>query len=247
MSKPFCVKKSQEPTAGCTSWIWESAQLLFLARPEVAIGEPAPLPSGLISLSRDNKMEKKQCVRWFVVAFMNRPTPGRRKNRKWMEREFFDVLWCSCHVLWCFFFKIRCSVFVKQPALVSAHSTWLQNWIELNWKVVPRNLTTFLKSCLSRHPACIGDPNLSDLSHPATLKENSKKTSKVNPNIQVILERYDCRTFQSLPAATVCKVRPPGLLSWLLTCLTLVNYGSWGIYHDINDTWLSLIIIYYHS
>jgi hypothetical protein len=112
---------------------------------------------------------------------MNRPTPGRRKNRKWMEREFFDVLWCSCHVLWCFFFKIRCSVFVKQPALVSAHSTWLQNWIELNWKVVPRNLTTFLKSCLSRHPsACIGDPNLSDLSDPAT--PNWIQTSKSSWN-----------------------------------------------------------------
>lgn len=82
--------KSQQQAA-----LHESENLLhwfFLARPEVATGEPAPLPSGLISLSCDNKMGEKKnnaCAGSLLLLWIDPLLDG---GKTWMEREFFDVL-----------------------------------------------------------------------------------------------------------------------------------------------------------
>ena len=59
-----------------------------MASPELVTGEPAPLPSGLISHSPDIKWNKK-CMLWFVLTLSIDSLQDR--GRKESSLTFFDV------------------------------------------------------------------------------------------------------------------------------------------------------------
>ena len=169
----------------------------------MAIGEPAPLPSGLISLSRHNKMEKNNACAGSLLLLWIDPLPGRRKNRKWMEREFFDVLWCSCHVLWCFFFKIRCSVFCQTASigLSSQHMTSELDRIELESRSKEPSLH-FSKavSADTHQPAleiptcltCLIQQHQTESKHPSHLGTDDRRTFQALRQLSARWGPLDC-------------------------------------------------------